>query len=67
MRALRHSATTPSTAWREKAMFHEDIEDPGHVNEVELQLSLDGDRLEFRFVDEDGMLEDSVVLRCTAE
>lgn len=43
------------------------IEDPGDVNEVELQLSLYGDRLEFRFLDEDGMLEDSVVLRCTAE
>ena len=59
--------TLTGNTWRGKAMFHEDIEDPGDVNEVELQLSVDGDRLEFSFVNEDGTLEDPVVLRRSAK
>jgi hypothetical protein len=61
------SGKLEGSAWRGKAVMHEDIGDPGDTNEVELQLTIDGDRLEFAFLREDGTPEDPIVLRRTAK
>ena len=51
------------TTWRGKALWHEDIHDPGDANEVGVQLTLEGDRLEFAMLGENGEAGDPVVLR----
>jgi hypothetical protein len=57
------SATISGTTLRGRAMWHEDIHDPGDMSEESIVLRLDGGVLEFTMLDELGAASDPVFLR----
>jgi hypothetical protein len=46
-----------------RAVWHEDVHDPGDDSEVDIMLRLNGDQLEFAFLDEQGQPEEPIVLK----
>jgi hypothetical protein len=56
-------ATIKGGTLRGRAIWHEDIHDPGDGSEIDLTFKLVGDSLEFYLGDEEISSKDSIVLR----